>query len=103
MCSDIQVKDLKSDDEVKIQIKKLKSLFTKDTNQAAFLAYDKLESFNGPADINIIDFINEFERLCNNIKKYDMALPQGYLLSGCLKVLVYQKISNNQLELFYQT
>ena len=37
--SEIQVKDLNSDDGVEILITKLKSLSPKDINQAAFLAY----------------------------------------------------------------
>ena len=31
--------------------------------------------------MNIVDFINEFERLCNNIETCDMELPTGVL--GC--------------------
>ena len=84
-CSDIKVKDLNSDDGVNILINKLKSLFAKDSNQAAYLAYDKFETFKRPVDMNIVDFINEFERLYNNIKKYDMELPTGVLAYRLLK------------------
>lgn len=69
MCLSIQVKDLNSNDEVKILITKLKSLLAKDINQATFLTYDKFESFKKPADMKITDFINKFKRLFNNIKK----------------------------------
>ena len=62
---------------LKLKIIKLKSLFSKDTNQAACLAYHKFELFKRPVDMNIVDFINEFERLYNNIKKYEMELPTG--------------------------
>ena len=58
-------------------IKKLKSSFSKDTNQEAYLAYDKFESFKRPVDMNIVDFINELERLHNNIKKYETELTTG--------------------------
>ena len=81
----IQVKDLNSDDGVNILLCKLKSLFAKDINQAAFIAYDKSEMFKRPANMNIVDFINEFERLYNNIKKYDMELPTGVLAYRLLK------------------
>ena len=37
-CSDIKVKDLNNEDGVNILLKKLRSLFSKDTNQAAYLA-----------------------------------------------------------------
>ena len=63
----------------------MKSLFAKDINQAAFIAYDKSEMFKRPANMNIVDFINEFERLYNNIKKYDMELPTGVLAYRLLK------------------
>ena len=35
--------------------------------------------------MNIVDFINEFERLYNNIKKYEMELPTGILAYRLLK------------------
>ena len=50
-CSDIKVKDLNSEDGVNILIKKLKSLFPKDTNQAAYLAYDKFKLFKRPVNL----------------------------------------------------
>ena len=84
-CSDTKVKDLNSEDGVDILIKKRKSLFSKTTNQAAYLACDKSESFKTPVDMNIVDCINEFERLCNKIKKYEMELPTGVLAYGLLK------------------
>ena len=64
---------------------KLKSLFPKDINQATFIAYEKFESFKRPVDMNIIDFINDFERLYNNTEKYDMGLPTGVLASRSFK------------------
>ena len=69
MCLSIQVKDLNSNDEVKILITKLKSLLAKDINQATFLTYDKFESFKRPVDMKITPFPNKFKRLFNNIKK----------------------------------
>ena len=84
-CSDIKVKDLDSDNGVDILINKLKSLFAKYSNQAAYLAYNKFENFRRPIDMTIVDFINEFERLYNNIKKYEMELPTGVLAYRLLK------------------
>ena len=76
---------MNSDDGVNILLCKLKSLFAKDINQAAFIAHDKSEMFKKPGNMNIVDFINEFERLYNNIKKYDMELPTGVLAYRLLK------------------
>ena len=58
LCSDIKVKDFNSEDGVDTLIKKFKSLFSKDTNQAAYLAYNKFGSFKRSVDMNIVDFIN---------------------------------------------
>ena len=59
---------MQSDDGVDILLCKLESLFAKDINQAAFTAYDKFEMSKRPANRNIVDLRNEFERLYNNIK-----------------------------------
>ena len=84
-CCDIKVKDLNSDDGVDILLCKLKSIFAKDINLAAFIAHDKFEIFKRAANMNIVDFIKEFERLYNNTKKYDMELPTGVLAYRLLK------------------
>lgn len=67
--SDIQIKDLNSNDEVEILITKLKSLFVTDIHLTAFIAYDKVELFNRSAEMNIFDSINNFKKLYTNIKK----------------------------------
>ena len=75
-CSDIKVKDLNSENGVDIYlVNKLKVLFAKDINEAAYLAYDKFEIFERPIDMRMVDFINELQRLYNNIKKYEMESP----------------------------
>ena len=42
------------------------------------MAHDTSETFHRPRDISI-DYINEFERLYNQIKRNDMELPTGVL------------------------
>ena len=49
------------------------------------MAYDTFETFYRPSEINIIDYINEFERLYNQIKRYDIELPTGALAYHVLK------------------
>ena len=92
-CSDIKLKDLNSDNGVDILVNKLKSLFTKDINQAAYLAYDKFETFKRHIDMSMVDFINEFETFCKNIRKYEMELPTGLL--GC-RLLKNAEISEDK-------
>ena len=82
-CSDIKVKDLNSENGVDILVNKLKSLFAKDINQAAYLAYNKFETFKRPIDMSMIDFINEFETLDNNIKSMKWNCLQEYWPIDC--------------------
>ena len=63
----------------------MKSLFAKDINQAAFIAYEKFEMLKRPANMNIADFRNEFERLFNNVEKYGMELSATVLAYILLK------------------
>ena len=95
-CYNISVKDLNKDDGLDTLIRKIKSLYAKDTNTVAFMTYDKIENFKRPDDINIVDYINEFERLNNQIKHFDMELPTGVL---AYKVLKNANILNEKQQL----
>ena len=77
------MKDLNSENGADILVNKLKSLFAKDINQAAYLAYNKFETFKRPIDMSMIDFINEFETLDNNIKSMKWNCLQEYWPIDC--------------------
>ena len=94
--SDIKVKDLNSENGVDILVNKWKPLFAKDINQTVYLAYDKFETFKRPIDMSMVDFIHEFERLNNNIKKYEMELPTGVLT---YRLLISEEISDDKQQL----
>ena len=49
------------------------------------MAYDKFENFRRSDDMNIIDYINEFEQLNNQIKHFEIELLAGVLASKVLK------------------
>ena len=66
-CYDISVRDLNKDDGFDALIRKIKSLYLKDTNTLDFLAYDKFENFKRTDDINIVNYINQLERLNSQI------------------------------------
>ena len=68
-CSNIEVKELHSENGVKIIIEKLKSLYAKDVNQAAFMAYETFENFTRPEGMSILDYINKFDQLYEVIRK----------------------------------
>ena len=78
-CIDITASSLNSENGLKILLDKIKSLYAKDIQSLAYIAYDKFETFHRPVEMNIVDYLNEFERLYNHIKQYDMELPTGVL------------------------
>ena len=62
-CRDVTVSELNKDEGLNLLINKLAKLYVKDTKASAYLAYEKFESFQHPTNMNIIDYLNEFERL----------------------------------------
>ena len=76
---------MNKDNRLDVLINKIKSLYAKDKNVLAFMAYDKFENFRRSDDINIIGYINEFERLNNQIKYFEMKLQTGILVYKVLK------------------
>ena len=76
---------MNKDNRLDVLINKIKSLYAKDKNVLAFMAYDKFENFRRSDDINIIGYINEFERLNNQIKYFEMKLQTGILAYKVLK------------------
>ena len=83
-CSDLKVKDLNSENGVDILVNKLKSLTAKDIIRQVIWPMINLKLLR-PIDMSMVDFINEFERVYNNIKKYEMELPSGVLANRLLK------------------
>ena len=75
-------------------IKKIKTLYTKDINALAYMAYDQFENFKQPDEMTIVDYINEFECLNKKIRQFDMVLPTGVL---AYKVLNNANISSENL------
>ena len=84
-CGDVTVPELNKDDGLNLLINKLEKLYVKDSKASAYLAYEKFESFQCPTDMNIIDYLNEFERLYYDIQRYEMTLPSGVLAYQVLK------------------
>ena len=81
-CADIKVETLHSDSGIDELIKKLKTLYDKDAEQAAFIAYEEFETFQRPPSMSILDYINEFERN-NKIKSKKIELPDAVLAYTC--------------------
>ena len=57
----------------------------KDKVQNAYIQYETFEAYKRPKELNMKDYINEFERSHYKIKEYDMALPDGVWAYKLLK------------------
>ena len=57
----------------------------KDERASAYFAYEKFESFQRPSEMNIIDYINEFEKFHYEIQRYEITLATAALLHTFLK------------------
>ena len=79
------MQDLNKDDGLDVLLNKMKLLYVKDINALAFMAYDKFENFRRSDDMNIVDYLNESERLNNQIKHFEMELSKGVLTYKVLK------------------
>ena len=66
-CRDTAVADWKKDDGLKVLINKLETLYVKDKKASPNIDYERLETFTRPSDMNITDYLNEFERLYSEI------------------------------------
>ena len=65
---EVEIKDLTDDQGVKKLIEKLDSLYLEDINQSAYAAYESFEMYRRPKDMNMKEFLNNFERLYNKLK-----------------------------------
>ena len=74
-----------------ILITKIKTLYAKDINALAYMAYDQFENFKRPNDMTIVYYINEFEHLNNKIRQFDMVLRTGVLAYKVLNKYFFRK------------
>ena len=99
-CNDISVSDLNKDNGLNTLITKIKTIYTKDINALAYMAYYQFENFKRPDEMTIVDYINEFERSNNKIRQFEMVLPTGVL---AYKVLNNANISSEKKQLIRAT
>lgn len=82
---EVSVEDLSKENGIEILLKKLDELYLKDTDNAVFEAYDRFERYQRPEGMNIIEYINAFERLYQKAKHYKLELPDGVLAYRLLR------------------
>ena len=64
---DISAQSFSSDNSLAILLEKTKRLYAKDRHLLVYMAHDTFKTFHLPSHMNIIDYINEFERLNNQM------------------------------------
>ena len=89
-CSNIAVKDICDKDGFKLIMQKLENVFAKDAEQMAFEYCMKFETFKHSPETFIVEYITEFERLCNRIQVHDTKYADGVL---AYKLLINANIS----------
>ena len=77
--------ELSDDNGVKKLTDKLEALYKADETEIAFRRYEQFETFFRPETMNVVDYINEFERLYNRIEEEQFKLPDGVLAYRLLK------------------
>ena len=82
---ELDVDDINSDNGVKNITACLERLYLKDKTQTAYEAYDSFARFRRPDNMTISDYINEFERLLNKIKRYGSDMSTDILAYRLLK------------------
>ena len=82
---ELDIEKLNDDSGVDTVLKRLDKMFLQDSNQSAYMAYDKFEKFQMLPDMDIKEYINQFESLYNKIRVHNMELPDGVLAYRVLK------------------
>ena len=98
--SNVKVSDLNKDKGLNVLIDKIKSFCVKDINAIAYMTYDTFENSKQQDEKSMVDYINRFESLNNEILHFDIILPAGVLVN---KFLNNTKITSKtkQLEVIY--
>ena len=74
---ELQPAVLGSDAGVTLIINKLDTLFLKDKNTRAYLAFKAFYEYKRPSGVSITEFIVRFEYLYHKLQLFDMKLPEG--------------------------
>ena len=82
---EMDVAELDAEDGMSKLYAKLDELFKEDKGQATLNAYEKFEKFKRPAETSIGDYRVEFDRLVQQLKYYDIDLPEPVLAYRALK------------------
>ena len=87
---------LNAEDGVDKLIEKLDDVFLTEEHENSYVAYSSFENFKKEPDVNMCDFIIEFERRYNKTKKFNMMLPDPVL---AFKLLDSCNLNNSEKQL----
>ena len=88
-CATLTKEELNVDEGLNTLILKLRELYAVSKDQAMFTAYEQFETFQRDTNMNITEYINQFEQLNYKLKTYKIELPSP--------VLAYQLLKNANL------
>ena len=77
-CKSLTQQELSEDGGMKKLTDKLRELYAVEKDQAMFNAYEKFETFRR-GDTSMKDYINEFERLHQDLESYNIVIPSPVL------------------------
>ena len=75
--SDIDADEIAAENGLDCLIEALDSIYKRDENQEAYLAYKQFEEFKRPKNMPVKDYIIKFESLHSKLKSFKMNLPEG--------------------------
>ena len=96
----LDITTLNTDQGVKVITDKLDELFLPNKELSAYAAYDKFEKYSRSPQMNINDYVIEFERLYAKCKSFDLVLPDGIL---AYRFLESANVSNQHKEIVRAT
>lgn len=87
---EISVQDLNTDNGMETLLAKLDEVFLREEKDRAYEAYSYFDSISKDHTVSMADYIIDFEQRYNQMKKYNMTLPDAVLAfnlldTACLK------------------
>ena len=77
--------ELNAEDGMTKLYAKLDELLKEGKTQASLICYDKFERYVRPSEMSIADYLVEFERMNEQLKTYDISLPEPVLAHRALR------------------
>ena len=76
---ELELKDLEADTGVDLILTTLDGLFLKDENQRMYVAMKTFEQYTRPKGVSLDEYINEFEKNHNRLKRHKVTFPDQFL------------------------